>query len=108
VPLATGRGAVERAAQILGNAPPGRTSSREHQRELKLAAAEARRARKAEVMAPADLPVRERPARAELLPETRLEQARGVSTAGGQDGSSDRLRPALRTPRDLADWDPSG
>jgi transposase-like protein len=40
----------ERAAHVLGNAPPGRTSSREQQLE-KMAAAEARLARKDEVIA---------------------------------------------------------
>jgi transposase-like protein len=41
----------ERAAQVLGNAPPGRASSREQQLEKRLAAAEARLARKDEVIA---------------------------------------------------------
>lgn len=41
----------ERAAHVLGNAPPGRVSSREQQLAKKVAALEARLARKDEVIA---------------------------------------------------------
>lgn len=41
----------ERAAQVLGNAAPGRASSREQQLEKKVTALEARLARKDEVIA---------------------------------------------------------